>query len=150
MGGCPSIYLDRGHYKGNGRMPQHIGVIIQGIGCCVYFGLLGSRDSQQPEMGQRLMRTLCDETAQRAEPGMARGGRSPKYKLTTSVRTEKCEGEGSKPWWFMADCHIFCSLGRGILTININLLTTILLMLTQQSSGNSCSIGTRNCRQPSQ
>ena len=29
-------------------------------------------------------------------------------------------------------------------------LTTMLLMDTQQSSGKSCSMGTRNCRQPSQ
>ena len=29
-------------------------------------------------------------------------------------------------------------------------LTTILLMDTQQSLGKSCSMGTRNCRQPSQ
>ena len=31
-----------------------------------------------------------------------------------------------------------------------NPLTTILFLVTQQSAGKSCSMGTRNCRQPSQ
>lgn len=34
--------------------------------------------------------------------------------------------------------------------VSIGQLTTMRLMETQQSSGKSCSIGTRNCRQPSQ
>lgn len=47
----------------------------------------------------------------------------------------------------------FCSLWLSLLprtTRAGGLLTTMRFMETQQSEGKSCSIGTRNCRQPSQ